>query len=461
MRFPIRARLTAIFVVLTAAVLVGAGLLLYARLGSGLDEAVDRDITSRARAIAQQVDTQSGDAAALAGLLRGDDLFAEVVGDGGRVLTSSPDLGGALALPAGEIGSLEKPMRFGRTVVAGGERVDARFVAYPTGTGKVVLVGSSLEDRNRTLAKLSRLLWIGIPLAVFAMGVIIWALSGAALRPVDRLRRQAHALSLAAGDRRLEVPRTGDELERLGGTLNRMLQRVSEAWERERRMVDDASHELRTPLSILKAELDTGLRRSRTREDLESSMRSAAEECERLIRLADDLLVLARSNRGRLRVQREPVAAGELLESAAEPFREQAEARGVTLEVRADASEPIEVDPVWLRQALANLLDNALRHTRRGGRIVLTARDGPTGVSLAVTDSGVGFPPAGSERVFEPFWRGGSSRNRASGGAGLGLTIVAAIAGAHGGMARAGNASGGGGRVTLEIPRMTRDNPGT
>ena len=182
-----------------------------------------------------------------------------------------------------------------------GEVVPARMLAVPISQGRVLVVGASLDDQRQTLGRLATSLAVGGPLAlVLAVGVT-WLLVGWTLRPVESMRGEAAAISASDPGRRLPVPGTGDELARLAETLNAMLERLEEAIERERRFVDDASHELRTPLANLKAELDLALRRSRTADELERALRSAAEETDRLARLADDLLVLARSDRGRLR----------------------------------------------------------------------------------------------------------------------------------------------------------------
>ena len=275
-----------------------------------------------------------------------------------------------------------------------------------------------------------------------------WLLAGAALRPVEHMRREAAASTASDPLRRLPVPRTGDELARLATTLNAMLDRLQEAHERERRFVDDASHELRTPLATLRAEIDLALARPRTPAELEAALLSARDDVDRLQRLTDDLLVLARSRGGRIPVRREPAALDELLDSAIASVRAQAIAAGV--DVTSDASaDVIDVDPDRVRQAVANLLENAVRHTPHGGRVRVTAiRDGGL-VRIAVQDSGSGFPPELLAAAFDPFERGADDPVDRE-GTGLGLAIVQAVAEAHGGTAFAENTPEGA-RVTLEL----------
>jgi signal transduction histidine kinase len=227
-----------------------------------------------------------------------------------------------------------------------------------------------------------------------------------------------------------------------------MLARLESALARERAFVADASHELRTPLALLKAELDLALRRPRSPEELERALRSAADETDRLAQLAEDLLVLAHSDRGELPLRRERIRVRELLERVAERFARRAAEAGRTLAVDAPEDLAVDADALRLEQALGNLVDNALRHG--GGAVVLAARGEGAVVSLHVTDEGGGFPPDLLPRAFERFTRGDEARS--GGGTGLGLAIVDVIARAHGGSAHAAGRAPGGADVWLELP---------
>jgi signal transduction histidine kinase len=231
-----------------------------------------------------------------------------------------------------------------------------------------------------------------------------------------------------------------------------MLGRLEEAIERERRFVDDASHELRTPLSNLRAELELALRRSRTVAELERALTSAAEETDRLSRLAEDLLVLARADRGRLPVRRERVGVGEVVGSAVSSFAVRAAERDVTIEVVVDDDLGADLDAVRIGQALGNLVDNAIRQTPPGGAVTVWAARENGALRLEVRDSGPGFPDGFLPGAFEPFARPDPGRSRPEGGTGLGLAIVRAVAEAHGGRAEASNRNGGGAVVVLTIP---------
>jgi signal transduction histidine kinase len=249
----------------------------------------------------------------------------------------------------------------------------------------------------------------------------------------------------------LPVPSTGDEIARLAETLNRMLERLEVAMERERRFVDDASHELRTPLAVLKTELELALRRSRTPDELEAAIRSAAEEVDGLTALAEHLLLLARADRGLLATRRARVDVTQLVEQVCAGF--ETRARGVELRVGKGSGGSVwaEVDPLLVRQAVANLVDNALSHTPPGGQVSVEVLAPGGATEVVVADSGPGFDPAVLPHAFEPFVHADGARGRSS-GTGLGLAIVQAVAHAHGGTTEAQNGATGGACVVLRLP---------
>jgi two-component system OmpR family sensor kinase len=453
MRMRIRTRLTLASAGPVAVVLLATGVFVHARFESDLLDAVDAGLRSRADALLAAPDGPSVTEQPPAGtLVEADDAFAQILTVDGRVLESSPGLLGGPVIGTEELAAPSEPSFVETTVRTTEEAVPARILAVPIDAGRVLAVGASLDDQREALGRLALTLALGGPIALVLVVAVVWLIVGAALRPVEEMRTEAAAISASEPGRRLPVPETGDELARLGVTLNAMLDRLEEALERERRFVDDASHELRTPLSNLRAELDLALRRSRTVEELERALRSASDETDRLVRLAEDLLVLARAEGARLPVRREEVDAGELVRDIVGGFAGRASQRGISLEHRSDEDVRASMDPLRIRQALGNLLENALRHTPPNGRVSIdmTRRDGE--LTIGVADTGPGFSPPFVSRAFEPFSRDDSGRTRTDGGAGLGLAIVRAIAEAHGGSVQARNLPEGGAEVILRIP---------
>ncbi len=238
-----------------------------------------------------------------------------------------------------------------------------------------------------------------------------------------------------------------DELTRLGETLNAMLSRLEAALESERRFVADASHELRTPLATLRTELELALRHPRTAGELRRAIASAVEEADRLGTIAADLLTIAQADeRALVRVD---LPVGELVADAARPVRAKAAALGRTLTVEAEDALIVRADPTQLRQALHNMLDNALLHGAGAVRLdVVRVGDA---AEFHVTDEGSGFPSDFLPRAFGRFSRTDPTGHSA--GAGLGLSIVAAIARRHGGAAHAVNRPEGGADVSISLPR--------
>jgi heavy metal sensor kinase len=443
---PIRLRLTLVFAVAMAVVLAAMGLFLYLRLGVALDRTIEQSLRSRADDVVALIqETNSGlketQPTQLAEQGQG---FAQVVDPSGVVVDSTKGLVGRSLLNDAQLARAT-----GATIMV--DRAPfpdsddpIRLLATPVMTEDkprllVVVVGASLEERADALESLRRQLYVGGPIALLLSSLVAYTLAAAALRPVESMRREAEAVSAAEPGRRLPLPPARDEVARLGETLNTMLGRLESALERERRFVSDASHELRTPLAALRTELELALRRERTRGELREALRSAAEESDRLSQLAEDLLVLARSQGGELPVRRERLAVAELLADVRERYARRAAEAGRSLELQADDRLELSVDRLRAEQALGNLVENALRHGR--GRILLQAHRRNGRVELHVRDEGPGFALEFIERAFEPFTRGDPAR--VGPGAGLGLAIVDVIARAHGGAAHAANRDGG------------------
>jgi two-component system OmpR family sensor kinase len=453
-RIPIRLRLTLAFTLALAIVLAATGAFLYLRLGSSLDEAIDEGLRARAAELAPRVargDTRLGDDIG-AGLLDPDERFVQVLDLEGRVVGGTAQVGddGVLDQAALAQVSLSRAAWFEVDDVrgiAGRARVLATAVESSSGT-VVLLVGASLEDRDETTHGFLVVLFVVGPAALVLVSFLGYALATAALRPVESMRAEAAVISAFEPGRRLPLPDSRDEVYRLGETLNRMLERLESALERERSFVADASHELRTPLALLKTELELALRRPRSEAELEHALRSAASEADRLVQLAEDLLVLARSDQGRLPMRSEPVSARDLLSRVAGRYGHEAAASGRAIEVESADGLGLPGDTGRLEQALANLVENALRHAAGDIRILAVEHDDR--IELHVLDRGSGFPPDFLPHAFERFSRADDARS--GNAAGLGLTIADAIARAHGGTAHAENREPGGADVWLSLP---------
>jgi signal transduction histidine kinase len=450
-RLPIRLRLTLPFALVMAIVLAATGFFIYRRVGNTLLATVDQGLRGQA---AEAVHRAGHGLGVLDRDSPGGPSVGELIGADGRVLDSKPanlpPLLTGTALQEVLAGSTR--LRSGRIPGVGG---DWRLISAPArtdGSPAAVVIGSSLEPREETLHHLLREYLLGGPLALLIATMAGYTLAAAALRPVEAMRRRAASIGGSTPGSRLPTPRSRDEVSRLAETLNDMLGRLEAAFEHERRFVDDASHELRTPLSLLRTELELALRHPRSREELEQALRSAAEDAERLSRLAEDLLLFARFDQGRLPLRRETLDVRELLDDVA--ARHETRARGAGRELRVEAPDGLRLhgDAVRLEQAVGNLVENAFLYG--AGEIVLSARLRDGRVELHVTDEGPGVPPDFLPRAFDRFSRADEARGR--GGTGLGLAIVGLIARAHDGDAGLANRPAAGADAWISVAAAPR-----
>jgi signal transduction histidine kinase len=430
-------RLTAAFALAMLVVLSGAGLFVYLRLRADLNDSVEATLQQRVRALA------AGQPTGNITLEDPEESFVQILTPAGRLV----DAHGGAQVPAL---SPEEARRAARGEVVVERRLPgidgpARVIARPRGR-VVVLAGQSLNDRNDALAGVIASFAIGGPVAILLASVLGYLLASAGLAPMDAMRRRAREVSLGRGEDRLPLPAARDEVRRLGETLNEMLERLRLSFERERRFVADASHELRTPIAVVKTELEGALGTGEYGPPVREALVAAIEECDRLAQLAEDLLVIARVEEGELPLRRETLAVGPLLGGVRDQFTDRAEQHGRHIVVDSDGARELSGDPLRLRQALGNLVDNALRHGE--GDVVLRARVVAAGIELEVSDHGAGFGEDIADRAFERFARG--DRGRTRGGTGLGLAIVQMVAEAHRG--RATIVPGDGATVRLWLP---------
>ncbi len=450
-RLPIRVRLAAAFAVALLLVLALAALFVYLRVSSELTSGLDDELDRRAAVLASiAADEPAPDSGSLPAPDESDEGFSQILDSGGGLIATTgsasepaPIDEAAVRAAGGEPGVVEREV----DGVDGEARILAAPVEGPDGQ-RIVVAAASTEDRAEALAGILGAFALGIPVAVLIASGLGYLLAARALAPVESMRRRAGGITLERSGERLPLPAAEDELRRLAETLNAMLDRIEAALERERVFVADASHELRTPLAILRAELELAGRPGRSADELRAAVESAAEETDRLSRLAEDLLVISRSDQGRLPINEETVEVTELLERVQDRFATIARREDREISVHAPNGLAADLDRLRVEQALGNLVDNALRHG--GGAIRLSARREDGAVVLDVADGGPGFPPGFEANAFERFSR--ADEGRTGGGAGLGLAIVRAIAQAHGGTASVAEHDGAGAVVRISLP---------
>jgi heavy metal sensor kinase len=335
--------------------------------------------------------------------------------------------------------------------------------AYPftasDGTHYLIEAGNTYTRTRQTLKNLIWMFgWIA-PAATLLAIAGGWFAIGRALRPVREITHNAERISWQKRYERLPVPLTGDELEQLSRTLNSMLDRLEEAFQRINRFSADVSHELRTPLTIIRGELESIVRQAPCSPQVLEGVGSSLEEVERLTHIVDHLLVLCRLDSDDESAQNELVDLGQLASSTAEQMRLLFVEKGLHLDMLVSPNVMVTGVPVRLKQVIVNLLDNAIKYSNPGGRIeIKVAQEGQL-AGLEVADNGVGIPAEHLPHLFERFYRADKARSRASGGVGLGLSIVKAIAASHNGTVTVGSEAGAGTRFRFAIPAAPRESP--
>ncbi len=322
--------------------------------------------------------------------------------------------------------------------------------------GQILQVAAPIDRSQQTLFEFLRILGlIGLAGAALSFGGA-WYFAGQSIAPVRQIADQASRLEPGRSAGNIVVRADSAEHRRLVAVLNEAFDRLLSAVQVQRRFTADASHEFRTPLAIIQGDIEVALRRDRSPAEYRELLRSTLEEARRLIRIADDLLTLARSDAGVLPVEHDPLDVASMVTDLVRRYRSMEDGRVITLErVRAEGPVTMVGDEGWMRRAVGNVLENAFRYTGEGGHIRVSARriervDGAA-VRIEVEDDGPGIAEEDLPRVFQRFFRADRARSQ-DGGTGLGLPIARAIVEAHGGRIEVRSQPGLGTTVELNLP---------
>lgn len=449
----LRLRLTLLTGLLTAGAVLLFALTFYLVLQDNLFDELDARLHERAdlvmRMLSQDADAEGG-TARIPLLVEFDSpaIYVELIAPDGAVRVSSPNLSGG-RLPSDPL--LDTAAREGRTAIGtitAGEDDELRLLVTPTHTDGVLVVAESLEPLERTLTQ-ARTLLLGygaLALLLVTSGAAL--LTGRALRPISRLTSTAATIA-ATGHyhERVPAPDRNDEIGQLATTINGLIATVERTLGQQRQLLADTSHELRSPLTVVLANLNL-LRRSLDQHERDLSVDEATAEAQRMRRLVNDLLLLARVDAAQT-IARTPVQLDRLVEEIVVIATRQTPAYPMRASV-----EPVVVigDRERLTQVVRNLLENAVHHTPVGTAIDICLRRIDGVAELSVADSGPGIAPEDLPHIWDRFYRVDKARSRAQGGSGLGLAIVKYIAEAHGGGAIASSEVGKGTTFTIRLP---------
>jgi heavy metal sensor kinase len=378
-----------------------------------------------------------------------------VTADGTRIYQSGPPADGAfdpdrIPSPIGPDAHLVPINRAGGMLIVS--------ITATAASGPVIIeMGGLTTDIDRVLARLITTLLIGLPFIILAISAGGYWLVRRSLRPVEELRATAQKLTFGSSDssgpRRLPVAATGDDIEQLGVTLNKMLERLHDAYQQASRFSADASHELRTPLAIIRGELESLLLRN---EPLPKTARdqisNVLEEAERLSYITESLFSLSRLDAGEAKRQDVPVDLAELVRGTVDQMRLMAEEKRIDLMLQTNEPVVTHGDPARIKQIIIGLLDNAIKYTPEGGQVTLKVYAERRHAVFKISDSGIGIAAEALPHVFDRFYRADKARSRQVDGAGLGLSIVKSICSAHGGAVDISSIEGRGTVCRVALP---------
>ena len=468
----IRLRLTLWYVSLLAVILIIFSGALYSVLAFSLYNEVDRTLETRAGEVQRGVDAAlqvQSDIRLL--LMRGrfvlpsanvfatPGTYVQIMTPDGTVVSSSENLGTqTLSVDSSALNRVnEGDSVFSNSVVSSVplRTYTAPLMARDQIVG-VIMVAQSIQPVLDTLRRLGTLLVIGI-LGGLAFASIVGALlARSALAPIDRMTQSAHGIA-NAGDltRRIEQPKTRDEVGRLASTFNEMLTRIEQLFRSQQRFVADMSHELRSPLTTIRGNLDLLKRGAfENNEEREVSLAAIDSESARMQRMVQDLLLLAQADAG-VEIRKQPVELDTLLLDVYRQTR--MTAKGIKVSLGNEDQAQVLGDPDRLKQLFINLVDNAIKYTPNGGEVTLAFERDTEWVRVAVADTGPGIPAQDLPKIFDRFYRVDKARARENGGTGLGLAIVKWIVDAHGGKIAVKSNLGKGTTFTVWLPLASQN----
>ena len=389
--------------------------------------------------------------------------FIEVWSPQGSLLYRSAELQDqTLGGPPGPDEGLHDPSP-STTRLPNGTRVRLASSVYHIEDQRVVLRAAYSEERLwRELGEFGQVLLLGFPIAVLLAGLGGYALARKALAPIDSMATQAKIISAERLGDRLSIETPEDELGKLGTVFNDMLGRLQAAFDQLRRFTSDASHELRTPLTAIRSVGEVALQEQRSPVEYRDVIGSMLEEVDRLTRLSESLLALSRADTGHIQLQREVIPLLQLAKEASSVVEVLAEEKRQRIDIEGDAGLLVSADRLILRQAIVNLLDNAIKYSPTGSRVLVRVQSaGDKQAFLDVVDQGPGIPKEHQPYVFDRFYRVDRARTREWGGAGLGLSITRWEVEAHGGEITLKGEEGHGStfRVSLPLAKYSAASP--
>jgi heavy metal sensor kinase len=466
MTVALRTRLTVFYAALFALLLTTMGILAYRLLASQLDADATATLGRLTRGLhgylrfdstGPALDFDPNDPAQVAFVLEATRYYQVFDANSGALLVQSDALEplGLRFTPPEVRAFRDRPDLHDVMTDYGRIRISNSLISPRGGQMYLLQVGESLEAMDNTLLRFLQLLLWSIPAAVVVTVVAGRWMAGIALAPLSRLAAAARTIGVTSLRQRLPVRGARDELDRVAQAFNEALERLEKAVGEMRQFSTALAHELRTPLTALRGEIEMALLHPGSDDVYRSGLASQLEEIDRLKRLIDQLLTLARAEAGEIPLKRERVDLTALTASVVEQIEPLAQAKGLELRCALPGAVVIEQgDAEWLRRLLLNLLDNAIKFTASGGRVGVELADADQVAVFHIRDTGPGMSPAVMDRLFEPFHRGDAARSSSIEGAGLGLSLVKWIVDRHHGHIDVESEPGTGSTFIVRLPLL-------
>ena len=457
MRLSLSLRLALMFALLSLVSVSAIGFFLYHSLEKELAWVDDQTLSGRL----ERMENLLNNTSSIEVLRQQPQLYANMLGNTDNVLWVLNSAGDVLieinppGLPVPDTSDVAGPdVRFRSGDASQPYRL-ASYRAHIHQNPLILVAGKTLTKRNTMLRQYRNVLFGALVIAALVAALLGWLIARAGLRPVRRLSKDVASIDVGNLDTRLDAFEQYPELQQLTAHLNQMMERLEDGFLQLSRFSEDLAHEMRTPLNNLIGQSQQCLSRSRSLEEYEILLVSNLEEHERLARMINSMLFLARAEHGGHLPDMTPVPVCTTINKLLDYFSDIAEEKTITLLNNTDSSLTLNAAADLLQRALANLLDNALRHCPAGGTVMITASRNPGGVRLSVTNSGNAIDSEHLPRLFERFYRADQARSDHSETGGLGLAIVKSIMALHGGSASAEN-SPGGVCFHLDFPHLAR-----
>lgn len=465
-RIPVRLRLSLGHAIWMALLFSAIGVGLYRVVEHNMNQAVDAALMTSAKSIRDARSVRGFNAAMMESLIVSQFFgerfirpYAQLIDLSGRVSSktntriSLPVTPNSAARAEHGLETFEIVPRRGQPAI---RQITLPVMTHGIFSGELIQVGAPLDSVQTTLEGVLIVLWIALP-AGLAMSIIFgYVLTARAFKPVRELTVAAGRLSVERMDRRLRLPPARDELRALARTYNEMLDRISDAFKRLRRFSGDVSHELRTPLAVLRGEAELALRRVRTPEEYQLALQNIVREAASMTEVVEELLLLARAESKNVVMHWQDVGLDDFLSGLRHSVLPIFTSRHVELRMHNLAGVNFRASAGYLALALKNILLNAAKHSPQGGSVDLSVWREGDDVVFAVRDQGEGISDQDMPYIFDPFYRADTVRNRAAGGAGIGLSLTMALVKLHNGILEAKSKPGEGATFTLRVPQKDR-----